>query len=195
MDEEFEKISAEIKEKASRGENVDYEMQILNKMMELKLKEAYKQVLFKMHNTTQEFLQKENHTMNEYDEIISSFDDIREKVDVDGHFYFEEIYFILDVNTLTPLITINDIDTIIILYEKFMKKAIETVETNEEKEDLKKIYNEDCSKIKSAIEDRRNNYPTIREEITKKQCLHCLRTIDIDSDYCEYCENKIENHY
>ena len=195
MDEEFVRLSEEIKEKLSRGENVDTEMERLNEMTNQKLieaneatmKEAYKKLLYGLHQMGEEFIQKENHTMKEYNKILSLFDDTREKVNIEGHFYFEEIYFIINVNILTPLVTIDNINDSCILYEKFMNKAIETAENDEDRGQLQTIYNNDINKIKSAIEDRRNNYPTIREKITTKQCLHCLRTISINSDFCEYC--------
>lgn len=201
LDEEYERLSGELNEKSSGGENIDFLFIKLNEIMDQKLKiinylaliDIYKKTMKDLSNRGQEFIKKENRTMKEYNEILRSFDEIRENLNVEGHFYFEEIYFIINVNILTPLITINSIDIIMGLYDKFMNKAIETLKTDEEKEQLQRIYNEDCSKLKSAIEDRRNNYPTIHEEITKKQCMHCLRTIDIESEYCEYCGNKIED--
>ncbi len=200
MDEEFEKLCAEIKEKASRGEDVHEEMRRLDEITKQKseevneviVKEAYKKIIYGLHQMGQEFIQKENHTMEEYNEILSWFDNTREKTNVEGHFYFEEIYFIINVNILTPLITIDNIDDIIIIYDKFMNKAIETVETIEEQEQLKRIYEEDRKNIRNSIEDRRRNYPTIREKITKKICQHCLRSINIDSQVCQYCGYQIE---
>lgn len=159
------------------------------------LEETRKKTLFFQnfkiaHIMSEEFLKKENPTMKEYNEIINYFDTAMEYVQDECHLYFEEIYFIIETNISTPLITVEDIDQLVLLYDVFMNKAIQLAKPDERIQ-LEEMYQADKQNIRNMIINRRNNYPTIHEQITHIQCTKCLRTIPINSKHCEYCGKEI----
>ena len=142
------------------------------------------------HIMSEEFLKKENPTMDEYNEIINYFDMAMEYVKDECHLYFEEIYFIIETNISTPLITVEDIDKLVLLYDVFMNKAIQVAKPDERIQ-LEEMYQADKQNIRNMVIDRRNNYPTTHEQITCIQCTNCLRTVPINSEYCKHCGKEI----
>lgn len=176
--------------------NMEEKLRELDEMTKQTLDNSNKALYFewmkKGHFLSEEFLKRENPTMEEYNVIMSCFDKALEYIQDENHVYFEKIYFIINTNIETPLITVESIDKILIMYDAFMNKTIELAD-GEEKEQLKQIYESDRNNIRSAIEERRNNYPTVHEEITQSQCVKCFRTISSNSKFCEYCGSKIDN--
>lgn len=153
--------------------------------------EGYR-LLREIHLLAENFLNKENPTMEEYNKIIVLFDSYMSAYPLDMMLYIEEISFIVDVNIKTPLITIESIDKIIRLYEGFVKRAMELSDTLEDRKKLQEIY-DNINNERKDIEYRRNNYLTKKEDIIYEQCENCLRTIYKNNNFCNHCGN-ILNH-
>lgn len=172
----------ELKELLDKGDRI---LQESNKALSFEIAK-------KGHFLSEEFLKRENPTIDEYNAIMNCFDKAIEYDKSNFMAYFEKAYFIVNTNICTPLITVESIDELIAMYNDFMNKVLELAE-GVEKEELRQIYESDRNNLKSAIEDRRNNYPIKHEEITKSECTHCFRTISVSSKFCEHCGKEIRN--